>query len=64
MEHLGESLQKQIVCKLMSWWFRSVKILRYRPPHIESGLALTCGWARQKIVASAFFHETVIELKS
>ncbi len=64
MEHLDESLQKQTACELMSWWFRSVKTLRYRPLHIESGPALTFGWGSQKIVASAFFPETVIELKS
>lgn len=64
MEHSDESLQKQIACELMSWWFRSVKTLRYRPPHIESGPVLTCGWGSQKIVASAFFPETVIELKN
>ena len=64
MEHLDESLQKQIACELMSWWFRSVKTLRYRPRHIESGPVLTFGWGSQKIVASAFFPETVIELQS
>ena len=64
MEHSDESLLKQMACELMSWWFRSVKILRYRPPHIESGRDLTSGWVSQKIVASAFFRETVIESKS
>ena len=64
MEHSDESLQKQIACELMSWWFRNVKILRYRPPPIEIGPVLTYGWASQKIEASAFFRETVIESKS
>lgn len=63
MEHSDESLQKQIACKLISWWFRSVKTLRYRPPLIEIGPVLTCGWGSPKIVASAFFLEMVIELK-
>ena len=64
MEHSDESLQKQIACKLISWSFRSVKTLRYRPLHIESGQVLTCGWASQKTVASEFFPEIFIELES